>query len=185
MRRQGKLLAFASVRERSSIGVHAKGSADGADGARIAGCANTSDRTKQALQRPSIGQLIAGRMLSNEVGAETAAALLRQLRPGAVISVVRALPLNIQLHASAQHITLCSRCSFNTHLSALLTEIVICLRLRAHTVSVRQTTCAARPHTAQPARSRLLRANDSRHRRSPPGIPQSPQPSTRQPRTSA
>jgi len=62
VRRQGKLLAFASVRER--------GATAPAIGGRIG--------------RPRVEQLIAGKSLVAEAGEERAAALMRHLKPGAV-----------------------------------------------------------------------------------------------------
>lgn len=63
VRRQGRLLAFASVRE---LGY---------------------DRGSSAMIRPPIGQLIAGRMFSSQVGADNAAAVLRQVKCGSVVTV--------------------------------------------------------------------------------------------------
>ena len=62
MRRQGKLLVFASVRERCASAP--------AIGGRIG--------------RPRVEQLIAGKSLVAEAGEERAAALIRHLKPGAV-----------------------------------------------------------------------------------------------------
>ena len=86
VRRQGKLLAFASVHERSYTGAHVTAItvAEGEDVTDV-----TDVTEERAPSRPPVGQLIAGRLLSNNVGTETAETLLRQLRPGTVITVVR------------------------------------------------------------------------------------------------
>ena len=68
VRRQGKLLTFASVRERS----HADGGVGGGGG------------EAQPTHRPAVQQLIAGRLLVAEAGEERAAALMRYVRPGAI-----------------------------------------------------------------------------------------------------
>ena len=67
MRRQGKLLAFASVRERPAT---SRPAAAAASGARPG--------------RPCVEQLIAGKALVAAAGEERAAALLRHIKPGAV-----------------------------------------------------------------------------------------------------
>ena len=77
MRRQGKLLAFASVRERpatsrpaTSRPATSRPAAAAASGARAG--------------RPCVEQLIAGKALVAAAGEERAAALLRYIKPGAV-----------------------------------------------------------------------------------------------------
>lgn len=63
VRRQGKLLVFASVQERS---------------------VPPMDSTGRGT-RPRLGQLIAGGLLVSEVGQARAAELIRQVRPGAIV----------------------------------------------------------------------------------------------------
>ena len=67
MRRQGKLLAFASVRERPATLRPASAPVSGA-----------------RPGRPGVEQLIAGKALVGAAGEERAAALMRHIKPGAV-----------------------------------------------------------------------------------------------------
>ena len=80
VRRQGRLLAFASVRE---LGYNTDRDPAEIGTALDSGC-SAGDVPKR---RPPIGQLIAGRMFSTQVGAEHAAAVLRQVKAGSVVTV--------------------------------------------------------------------------------------------------
>ena len=78
MRRQGKLLAFASVRERPATSRPATSSP--ATSRPAAAAAVSGARAG----RPCVEQLIAGKALVAAAGEERAAALLRHIKPGAV-----------------------------------------------------------------------------------------------------
>ena len=83
VRRQGRLLAFASVRELGYTQPEPE-SEPAEVGAAPDGGYAAVDVPKR---RPPIGQLIAGRMFSTQVGEESAAAVLRQVKAGSVVTV--------------------------------------------------------------------------------------------------
>ena len=83
VRRQGRLLAFASVRELGYTQPEPE-SEPAEVGAAPDGGYAAVDVPKR---RPPIGQLIAGRMFSSQVGEESAAAVLRQVKAGSVVTV--------------------------------------------------------------------------------------------------